>query len=87
MPLGFVLGISGLVFFYASVAAYIAVCYFEEVVSLSVVTVFASTFVLLAILTILCPAGRPYFALGGGNVIFTAMLAGWVLGSIGRNPW
>lgn len=87
MPLGFVLGVSGLVFFYASIVAYVAVCYFEEVVSLSVVTVFASTLMLLAILTILCPAGRPYFALGGGNVIFTGMLAGWILGSIGRNPW
>ncbi len=86
-PLGFYLGVAGVVLFYAAIVIYVVIACFEETLSLSVAAVFGFTLVLLAVLTILCPDGRSYLALGGGNVIFTSMLLGWVLGSIGRNPW
>jgi len=86
--LGFYLFFAGLFFFYAAILVYAVVAYFEEVCSLSVITVFSFTLLLLLIFTWLCPpAARMYFLLGGGNLIFTSMLVGWMLGSIGRNPW
>ena len=85
--LGFYLLFSGLIFYYVAMVVYAAVAYFEEAFSRSVVTIFCVTSLLLAILTWLCPTGKTYFLLSGGNLIFSSMLIGWILGSVGRNPW
>lgn len=86
-PLGVFLILFGMVFFYAAIVVYLAVAYFEEVISLSIIIVFVSTLGVLAILVLLCPTGRGIAALWGGNVLFTCAVVGWILGSIGRSPW
>jgi len=86
-PVGVLIGLLGLCWFYLSVACYVVMALVQEQFSWSVVKMIAIAFALVCIFAGLCPAIATQVFLWGGNVIFTSLLIGWSVGSMGRSRW
>ena len=88
LPVGLLLFVSSLLFFYLACLFYALVALVQESISVSVLMVFAATFVLVvAFSLVLPPPGNAQAFLAGGNLIFPAMLIGWLVGDIFRPSW
>jgi DnaJ-domain-containing protein 1 len=86
-PVGTLIGLLGLFWFYLSVVCYVVLALVQEQFSWSVVKMMGATFALLLIFTAFCSDIRAQVLLWGGNVIFTSLLVGWSVGSMGRSRW
>lgn len=86
-PVGTLIGLLGLFWFYLSVVCYVALALVQEQFSWSVVKMIGIAFALVCIFAGLCPAIATQVFLWGGNVIFTSLLIGWSIGSMGRSRW
>ena len=86
-PVGTLIGLLGLFWFYLSVVCYVVLALVQEQFSWSVVKMIGIAFALVCIFAGLCPAIATQVFLWGGNVIFTSLLIGWSIGSMGRSRW
>jgi curved DNA-binding protein CbpA len=86
-PVGTLIGLLGLFWFYLSVVCYVVLALVQEQFSWSVVKMIGIAFALVCIFAGLCPAIATQVFLWGGNVIFTSLLIGWSVGSMGRSRW
>jgi tetratricopeptide (TPR) repeat protein len=82
-PLGVLVALPGLVFFWAAPGFYAIVAFLDEHISLSVVMALAVCGAVTAGLGAVAPAeGRRAVLLWGGNFVFFGFLCGWLFGSI-----
>ncbi|MCS6860319.1 MAG: DnaJ domain-containing protein [Abditibacteriales bacterium] len=86
-PVGTLIGLLGLFWFYLSVICYVVLALVQEQFSWSVVKMMGVTLALMCVFAALCPAIATQVFLWGGNVIFTSLLVGWSIGSMGRSRW
>ncbi|MCC6728069.1 MAG: DnaJ domain-containing protein [Chthonomonadales bacterium] len=85
VPLGGVLLAFALIWYYAAFALYVCVAYTHEAVTASLFRVFGGTFALMALFALACPDSALHLLLMGGNLVFPAMVAGWMLGDAFRD--
>lgn len=86
-PIGLLLILFNFFNFYAAAATYVVVSLIQESLSVSVMKVFVATFVLVVVTSMLYSPGPMQVFLFGGNVIFPAMLLGWVIGDTIKPGW
>jgi curved DNA-binding protein CbpA len=84
-PVGILVALPGVVFFWAAPVFYVIVAYLDEHASLSIATALFVCALLTAWLGLLAPEGaaRAVYLLAG-NFVFFGFLWGWLLGSIRR---
>lgn len=88
LPVGLLLFVSSLLFFYLACLFYALVALVQETISVSVLLVFGATFVLVvAFALVFPPPGNAQVFLAGGSLIFPAMLIGWLVGDAFRPNW
>jgi len=88
MPLGILLMVIGALFFPAAILAYIVFAWMREALSHSVLSVLLATaLVTLGFLMVTEPAQQQQTLLFGGNVVFVAMMVGWIVGDLFRPGW
>ncbi|MBC8103958.1 MAG: DnaJ domain-containing protein [Cytophagales bacterium] len=84
LPLGAVLIVLSVVNFYAAVLLYLIVSFFNEAITPTMLRVFAAVVAVVATLAVFYEPGQGQVLLFGGNVVFLALLLGWVFGDFFR---
>ena len=84
VPLGAVLIVLSVVNFYAAALLYLIVSFFNEAITPSLLKVFGVVVGVVLILSAFYEPGHGQVLLFGGNVVFLALLLGWVLGDFFR---
>ena len=80
LPVGIVVLLLSVVFFYGAAAFYLLIGALQEHVSRSVLWVFTAVAGITIVAAIMYVPSRTQVLLYGGNVVFLAMVAGWYLG-------
>ena len=87
LPVGWMLGFLGLIFFYAAVVVYVVVAALQESFTSSVIWALSVTgFLILAFVVLAPEPARQQVALFGGNVLFISLLGGWLLADLLFRP-
>jgi hypothetical protein len=87
-PVGLLLALIGGMFFYMGVLLYTLIGLLQESFSTSVLAVLLATFLLVVCFAVLAPErASGQVMMFGGNVIFLAMLVGWLVGDLFRPLW
>jgi curved DNA-binding protein CbpA len=88
VPIGLVLFVTGALFFYLAGVIYILIAVMQDSFSASVLKLLCATLSLVCAIALLVPAeATRQVLLFGGNVVFIAMLFGWLLGDLFRPSW
>jgi hypothetical protein len=88
MPIGLVLFVTGALFFYLAGVIYLLIAVMQDSFSASVLKLLCATLSLVCAIALLVPAeATRQVLLFGGNVVFIAMLFGWLLGDLFRPAW
>jgi hypothetical protein len=88
VPIGLVLFVTGALFFYLAGVIYVLIAVMQDSFSASVLKLLCATLSLVCAIALLVPAeATRQVLLFGGNVVFIAMLFGWLLGDLFRPPW
>lgn len=88
VPIGLVLFVTGALFFYLAGVIYVLIAVMQDSFSASVLKLLAATLSLVGAIALLAPAeATRQVLLFGGNIVFIAMLFGWLLGDLFRPSW
>lgn len=87
LPIGALLSVVALLSFYLAVLFYGLIAFMEEHTSASILKVFACAFLLLGLFSLLWLPLWKWIVLFGGNLLFNALVLGWLLGEVGMKPW
>jgi curved DNA-binding protein CbpA len=88
VPIGLILFVTGALFFYLAGIIYVLIAVMQDSFSASVLKLLCATLSLVCAVALLVPAeATRQVLLFGGNVVFVAMMIGWVVGDLFRPSW